>query len=128
MSELVIRMKEFARAMFRDTACDFTCKGDENSVTPSLEFRRNIFPMFKEILHNISRHSRATHVDIQIIISSRHFRFEVRDNGVGFAPDEAVRGNGLKNLRRRAAELKGTVEINSVPGQGTNVSVTAPIP
>ena len=84
--------------------------------------------MFKEILHNVSRHARATKVDIQIGISTQQFRFEVRDNGMGFDPSQASRGNGLKNLRRRAAELKGTVEINSVPSQGTSVRVQAPIP
>jgi signal transduction histidine kinase len=37
-------------------------------------------------------------------------------------------GNGLKNLRRRAAELHGSVEIQSSPKSGTAVTVSAPIP
>jgi len=83
--------------------------------------------MFKEILHNIARHARASRVDIDIQIAARQFELSVRDNGIGF--DEAVvrAGNGLKNLRRRAADLGGTITIDSRPGTGTTVTVRAPI-
>jgi signal transduction histidine kinase len=83
--------------------------------------------MFKEILHNIVRHSRASRVDITVEIAPREFQLRVRDNGIGFDEARARAGNGLKNLRRRAAELGGRIEIDSRPGQGTTVTLRAAI-
>src|SRR6185436_5696887 len=128
MCELVLRMKETARTMLRGTAFEFVSKGEVEAPTPSLELRRNLFPMFKEILHNISRHSRATRVGIQIDITSHQFQLRVEDNGSGFEDKKTSGGNGLKNLRRRAADVAGSVDIRSMPGHGTTITVSMPIP
>ena len=65
-------------------------------------------------------------IDLQF--AKRQLRLEVQDNGMGFDEGQVREGNGLRNLRRRAADLGGTVEIRSVPASGTLVIVTAPIP
>jgi signal transduction histidine kinase len=50
----------------------------------------------------------------------------IQDNGAGFDTQAKPRGNGLKNLRRRAEKLKGTLKILSQTGDahGTTVSFT----
>jgi len=128
MSELVSRMKETTRTMLRCAAFDFIATGEEEAPKPSLELRRNLFPMFKEIIHNVARHAQATHVQIDLEFAKRQLRLKVQDNGIGFDERQIREGNGLKNLRRRAADLGGTVEIRSVPASGTVVIVTSPIP
>jgi ligand-binding sensor domain-containing protein/signal transduction histidine kinase len=128
MDDLVLRMKDIAKAMLPGVRFDFESLGETNAPPPSLELRRNIFPMFKEILHNIVKHASATDVDIRLSISSRQFSLRVRDNGIGFEERANGTGNGLKNLRRRAAELSGVLEIQSRPGAGTLVTLHAPIP
>jgi len=127
LDELLMRMNQTARTMLRGIPFEFQRAGDSGAAKPSLELRRNVIPAFKEILHNIVRHAHATRVDILIELSSRQFLMRIRDDGVGF--DEAVvrAGNGLKNLRRRAADLEGTLQIESRPGQGTTVTLSAPI-
>lgn len=50
------------------------------------------------------------------------------DDGIGFDQATVRAGNGLKNLRRRAAELHGAITIESSPGQGTRIHLTAGIP
>jgi signal transduction histidine kinase len=49
----------------------------------------------------------------------------VEDDGVGFDPAVAA-GVGLAGLRDRAAEVGGAVDVASVPGQGTRVTVRVP--
>jgi signal transduction histidine kinase len=128
MAELALRMKETARTMLRGTTFTFVSSGEADAPKPSLELRRNLFPIFKEILHNISRHAHASRVAIALETTPRHLLLRVRDDGVGF-DDQLVRpGNGLKNLRRRAADLHGNLQLESAPGQGTQVIVSAPIP
>jgi len=127
IDELLMRMNQTARTMLRGIPFEFHRAGNAGGAKPSLELRRNVIPAFKEILHNIVRHARATHVDIFIELSSRDFLMRIHDNGVGF--DEAVvrAGNGLRNLRRRAAELEGALQIESRPGHGTIVTLRSPI-
>ena len=54
-------------------------------------------------------------------------RFEVRDDGAGFAEDEAASGTGLTNMRDRLAAVGGVLTIRTSPGNGTSVSGTVPL-
>ena len=72
--------------------------------------------------------SRATQVQISIQRLEKQFTFRVQDNGVGFHPGAKSSGNGLKNLKRRAQEIGGHLKIESSPGDGTTITLTAPIP
>jgi signal transduction histidine kinase len=55
------------------------------------------------------------------------FQFQIADNGCGFDEPVSHLGNGLKNMRRRAADVGGQLKIVSRPGGGTTVTLTAPI-
>jgi hypothetical protein len=126
MRNLVLRMKDAARTLLPGIPFEFRSAGPDSSV-PSLEFRRNVFPVFKEILHNVAKHASATRVEIGVTLGLRQFELRVHDNGVGFGESQVRLGNGLKNLRRRAAELRGKVTIESRTREGTTVTFTAPI-
>jgi hypothetical protein len=128
LNELVLRMKETARTMLPGIAFEFNCTGDLEKVEPSLELRRNLFPIFKEALHNIVRHAHATRVVIDVESVPRAFRLRVKDNGCGFLETTVKAGNGLKNLRRRAADIGAVIHVESSPGNGTCVTLEAPIP
>ncbi len=45
----------------------------------------------------------------------------IKDNGIGFDEGTIQRGNGLGNLRLRAANIGGTLDIVSRPGEGTTI-------
>jgi two-component system, NarL family, sensor kinase len=47
----------------------------------------------------------------------------VRDDGDGFEPDTATAGQGLRNMRERAASIGGALSLRSVPGRGTSLEV-----
>ena len=128
MAELALRMKETARTMLRGTTFTFISSDEADATKPSLELRRNLFPMFKEILHNISRHAHASRVAIALETTPRQLLLRVKDDGVGFDERSVRAGNGLRNLRRRAADLKGSLQLESAPGEGTQIVILAPIP
>jgi hypothetical protein len=127
MDELVLRMKDTAGMLLRNVPFDFKVEGDTDSIRPALNFRRNVVPMFKEVLHNITKHAKANRVEIRLSTNSSEFQMQITDNGVGFDQNQARSGNGLKNLRRRALELDGEVIWESQPGKGSRVTVTVPI-
>jgi signal transduction histidine kinase len=127
MEDLVLRMKDTARTMLSGITFDFQADGVAGAAAPTLHFRRNVFPMFKEILHNIVKHAHASRVQIDVKIASRKFELRVRDNGAGFDEKRLRKGNGLKNLQRRADELGGVLEVRSRSGEGTSISLSASI-
>jgi len=85
-----------------------------------------IFRMVQEAFANIARHARATTVWLSLYQQDYMLHIEVRDNGQGF-DNAAQMGMGLANLRQRATDLKGTMDIASAVGQGTTMHAMLPL-
>jgi two-component system NarL family sensor kinase len=93
-----------------------------------------IFRMYQEMMNNIIKHSRATHVMVRLLYSGNDtFVLSIQDDGVGFDVQEKKKsgsgssGLGLKSMRNRAKMIGADLSINSVPGKGTSISVTVPL-
>jgi len=92
--------------------------------------RRNIFMVFKELLHNIHKHAGARGIKINISASGEplQIHLEIVDNGIGFDPaDYTGPGNGLINIKKRISEINGKVKFTSFPGEGTVVNISVPL-
>ena len=92
-----------------------------------MDQRRDLVLMLKESLHNLVRHSQATHADITLAQGDETLILTVRDNGRGFDPS-ALKGGGmgLVNLQRRAAKHGGIVSVDSAPQHGTSITISLP--
>ena len=51
----------------------------------------------------------------------------VRDDGKGVETERASRGHGLENMRRRARELGGELQVDSAQGRGTTIRLEVPV-
>jgi signal transduction histidine kinase len=80
----------------------------------------------QESLANVRKHAGASQVLITLGMSADGVRIEIRDDGLGFEPDAAVRGFGLAAMRGRVEESGGSVDVDSAPGRGTRVQVLIP--
>ncbi len=90
------------------------------------EFRRNIFLVAREAVHNIIRHSAASRVQVQINIG-KELKITIADNGKGLQEQGKNRfGNGIGNMKRRMAQVHGSLLLES--GPGTRVELQAPLP
>ncbi len=85
-----------------------------------------IFRIGQEALANIARHARASVVRVVLRADARTVELIVSDNGAGYAPEGIQRGMGMTNMRARAEDLDGDLEITSGPGQGTRVVCRVP--
>ncbi|HEX2979173.1 MAG TPA: PAS domain S-box protein, partial [Anaerolineaceae bacterium] len=81
-----------------------------------------------EALNNSLKHARANSVTVEIQAIDGHVKLDVVDNGMGFDPKDVSRqgGFGLVTLRERTERLGGKLTIETLPGQGTRVSVVIP--
>jgi signal transduction histidine kinase len=125
MQDLVLRMQDAAKSILAGIQCRFHGPPPDLSRKLTLQFRQNLFRLYKETLTNVARHSQASEVEINIVEQDHTWQLSVRDNGVGFDPEASYTGNGLKNLRLRALKLNGVLNLQSHPGCGTTVSFTA---
>jgi signal transduction histidine kinase len=69
-----------------------------------------VYRIVMEAINNALRHAKARKVIVEIRAESKNLMVEVRDDGIGLAP-EAVAGVGLASMRERAEELGGHFAI-----------------
>jgi len=124
------RAKETAYALFEhhpvEIHLDFPSE-EMDSRIPT-EFKRNLFLVYKEILHNIVRHSKAKNVYIRLFLSNNYLNLVVKDDGIGFLYQEKKStGNGLINLKQRTSVFAGKFHLESHPGSGTTVTIQCPV-
>jgi len=83
----------------------------------------------QEALTNVSKHSGATRVDIELSLGSGVLTLEIRDNGRGVEAGDLAkeRSFGIRGLHERAATVGGWVDLSSTPGQGTSLILTVPL-
>ena len=87
----------------------------------------SILRMLQEVLTNVLKHARATAIGVQTACEDNLVAVVIEDNGVGFDPRTIERGGrGLENLRRRARDLGGRVDIESSHG-ATRVRIQLPL-
>jgi signal transduction histidine kinase len=91
-----------------------------------------ILSIVNEALSNVARHAAAQQVTLELadeVVAGRSgWRVTVTDNGVGFDPrSAAVLGHhGLANMRARAEDLGGQLQIESRPGGPTHLTIWLP--
>jgi NarL family two-component system sensor histidine kinase LiaS len=92
-----------------------------------LEIEQTIFRILQEALANIARHSNANQVEIDLIYKTDHVTCTIRDNGGGFDLENRDGGHGLRSMAERATAIGGDLEIESIRGEGTSISITIPV-
>ena len=83
------------------------------------------YRIVSEALANMSKHARARACSVRLRVEPGALRVEVRDDGLGIAPD-VVAGVGLGSMRDRAAELGGTATVTCPEDGGTLVEAWLP--
>ena len=82
-----------------------------------------VFRIVQEGLGNVRKHANATRAEVRIGERNGQRMVMVTDDGQGFDGVGTPAGQGLKNIRARAAAIDGGVEVRSEMGRGTAVEV-----
>ena len=110
---------------------EFRASGNERRLTPDVELA--LYRMVQESLSNVKRHAHATQASVIVEFSTQAIQIKVNDDGIGFevpkSPAEFVSGGhfGLVGLYERAQLIDAGLEIKSLPGKGTQLSICLPI-
>lgn len=110
---------------------DFEDDGKAKALTESTAVL--VFQAARQLLQNVARHAQATVVTIRTSVVADRFELTVSDAGIGFNVSDLTflptqqGGFGLYSIRERLTIIGGTLEIDSTPGRGTRVRITAPL-
>lgn len=99
---------------------------DTRAPIPS-ELQSELFWIAQEALNNSLRHASATAVTVHLTHESGEIVLEIADNGLGFASGPPDATGGLAAIRRRAAELSGTLELTQEANGGAKLRVSIPV-
>ncbi|MEK7676739.1 MAG: two-component regulator propeller domain-containing protein [Verrucomicrobiota bacterium] len=102
----------------------------ESALSPDLQLY--LYRLVQEGLNNVLKHARASTVMLEIKRHGDRVSVQLEDNGVGFDPaalnSSRSGGLGLAGMEERAKLVGGTFHLQSVPGQGTRLHITVPVP
>lgn len=122
---LMQALRESATAQLHGIDWELQVKEPAADRTAPLEFHRHVFLFFKEAMHNIAQHAQATEVRMIAGWDENAFTLRIQDNGAGFDAQHKVDGSGLANMQHRAEALRGRMELATVPGSGTTITLHA---
>jgi len=105
--------------------------------TPPLpdSVKETILRTLSETLTNIARHAQASEAAVKLSVTqslsnieAQSLVLEIKDNGIGFDPQNIPSGHyGLLGIRERIRLIGGQLTLNTAPGQGTIIAIQIPL-
>ena len=88
-----------------------------------------LYRIYQESLTNILRHSKATHVLVNVNRESQSIVLSISDNGIGFDTTQVdiMHSHGLLGMRERVYAMSGTLKIQTEMAKGTIIEVRVPL-
>jgi len=129
VEQMVSRMKEFTAEILEPLQINYTFReeGDLSMVKLDINKRKDFYLLFKEALNNAAKYSCCKNLSIYLRQDQKFLQLTIIDDGKGFNEQEARHGNGLGNMRGRAASMQAGIQIQTSPGKGTSITVDVPI-
>jgi PAS domain S-box-containing protein len=129
LDNLLLRLQEHGNEVLEGSGVIVRSSFPETgeAIRLPMQIRRDIYLVFKEVIHNIVKHSHARKVAFDAELDRQWLRMTIADDGIGFDPPSLVEGNGMRSIRRRCETAGGSVRVDSTPGRGTLIAFRVPI-
>lgn len=129
LESLLLRIKTFAAKIFEAKGINYTFHIHENirQLHLPMETRQHIYLIMKEAINNLVKHSGCHYAEIYVDYKSSLLTIIIKDDGGGFYIQNSSTGNGLSSMKKRAAEIKGTLTVHSGINEGTAIGLKVKI-
>ena len=130
---LINRMRAFSSKVMETREVNFVFNAPVTGAIGHLDMtqRKNVYLIFKEAVNNAAKYSCCKNLHIDVTDENGLLKVCIKDDGKGFDTGASLAnstsGNGLINMKKRAGELKGNLEIKSKTGAGTHIELTVKI-
>lgn len=125
---LSVGLEEFCLEYARAHGIGITFEGYVEDSRLNRDGATCLYRVVQESLRNAVTHGRANHIRVELTTDAGAIHLRVQDDGAGFVVDAARTrmGLGLISMRERIRLVKGSLEITSQPGQGTELTASVP--
>lgn len=125
---LTSALEQRLEAVERRAGIDARLLADIDVQLPA-DLEEEFFHISQEALNNALKHAKASEIVLSIRADEKNLELEVKDNGQGFNQNltNIEGGLGLASIRERVANIEGEFSLQSTPGIGTKIKVSAPI-
>lgn len=93
----------------------------------TMEKKIVVYRILQELLSNSFKHAHASKIGIRLYFDQKKFYLDYSDNGKGFDPAAIKKGVGLESIKSRVDFYKGSVQISSHPGNGSQTHIQLPL-
>jgi signal transduction histidine kinase len=120
---LMETLRQYTQRVSERTQLEFQLDLEGSQRLPILQ-EREMWRITQEAITNIERHSKASRVRVTWRCDGQRAAIRVTDNGIGFEAGRAGRldSYGMLGMRERASSIAATLDVHSVPGQGTSIT------
>jgi PAS domain S-box-containing protein len=117
-------LKDFEKRSGIETT--FTQPEEELKIPDAV--KNGLFRIFQESLTNVARHSKASHVKVELQQDNDNIILSIVDDGKGFEKEKIAEKTtlGILGMKERTSMMGGSYEITSKPEKGTKVNVVLP--
>ena len=128
-NEMITHMHEHAIGLTEVKGYELHFTGDEKlcNISLSMQKRQNIYLIYKEALNNAIKYAEGSNIWISLRKEKTTVLLIIKDDGIGFDCSKKNGGNGLQNMKNRAASMHGNVLIDSGIGCGCKIMVHVPL-
>src|SRR5262245_3367854 len=125
---LIEKLRQEARFLRDGMGLDVILESRPEDLELPLDTEREVYYVLREGLTNVTRHSHASKVEIQLTQTNGTLQGSLTDNGVGFSQKNPSDQNrfGLAGMERRIKKIGGELAVKSSPGKGTMLSFAVP--
>jgi ligand-binding sensor domain-containing protein/signal transduction histidine kinase len=127
LTKLFFHIRDFGEKLFEEKGIQFRAYNDlKVRVQLPYGFSREANLIMKEAMTNAFNHSKAKNVSYTLRRCAEGFEMELKDDGIGFSPEELDKTNGLANMKTRSSRIKSEIKVISQLNSGTEVHLLFP--
>jgi signal transduction histidine kinase len=130
LNTMLERIKKYGDEMCRAKNIHFDCSFENIELIhePGMNIRQHVYLLAKEAINNSVKYSGGTVIQFSMSFTNGSLGMMIKDNGNGFDIATVQKGNGLDNMKRRAADAGAVFELTSAPARGTSIMLRLKIP
>ncbi len=117
------KMKHFGESICSSSGISFSFLSETgiDKLMLDIEQRKNLFLIYKEAMNNAVKYSAAKNISVDLERKGRLLSMTITDNGIGIDKEGMFKGNGIGNMKQRAADINGSLKIQ--PGKETGTII-----
>jgi len=103
--------------------CQIDYKTNADSVNLKYQEKSILIRIVQEFINNSIKHSKCNTIFVSLMTNENTIVLSLKDDGIGFNPKSIAAGQGIANMKKRAAIIKAKIELHSLENSGTQLLI-----